>query len=170
MSYDAQKNLKAAEIENFTITSEISDNVLSTLWNSLRVWTKANFLKLDFSIFIIWPQNFFGGMFKYIQNFCLERCLMFYLLICKTDFFEATYHFFMFVMCINYQIILLFYCLFSKKFTMVYRFNLLCLPCPARHKATNSKSILAVKNMYLFKSISNISIVGLTSDWCIAKA
>ena len=85
-----RKNLKAAEIENFTRTSEISDSVLSTLWNSLRVWTRANFLKLDFSIFIVWPPKCFWGVFKYIQNFCHERFLIFYLKIFKIDFFEAS--------------------------------------------------------------------------------
>ena len=52
--------------------------------------SRANFLKLDFSIFIVWPPTFFWGVFKYIQNFCHERFLIFYLKIFKIDFFEAS--------------------------------------------------------------------------------
>ena len=89
-----RKNLKATEIENFTRTSEISDSVLSTLWNSLRVWTRADFLKLEFSILIILLPNIFGELFECIQNFCPRRFLDIKLENLKNQFFRSLVAFF----------------------------------------------------------------------------
>ena len=99
-----RKNMKATKIENFTRTSEISDSVLSTLWNSLRVWTRADFLKLEFSILIILLPNVFGELFECIQNFCREGFLISNLKIWKINFFEVLWHFFILFMSTNYQV------------------------------------------------------------------
>ena len=99
-----RKTLKVFEIENITKTSEISDSVLSTLWNSLRVWTRADFLKLEFSILIILLPNIFGELFECIQNFCREGFLISNLKIWKINFPEVLWHFFILFMSTNYQV------------------------------------------------------------------
>ena len=56
-----KKNSKPFETVNFTRTSEISDNILNTLWYFPKVGTRVDFLKLEFSILIVWQPNFSLG-------------------------------------------------------------------------------------------------------------
>ena len=276
------KKSKLLDIVNFTRTSEIFDCILSIriLWYSQKIGTRVDFLKLEFSILIVWPPNFFWEMFEYIQNFCHGDFFIYFVQMQKIDFFWRELLFFQVLREIHFSIkmidlvftlkvtvtfvwwkifwsiygkFLLFvehihlnvcntfgmyldaiwwskklksilsYCkihqniryfwqwsnpiflklnfsllivllsifwgeysnttvlslfkvlfqfdfIFWKKFKMIYHLNPPCPPCPARHKTRNSKSILEVKNTYLCKSISKFSIVGLTTDWCIAKS
>ena len=80
------KNSKPFEIVNFTRTSEISDCILSILWYSPEIGTRVDFVKLEFSILIVWPPNFFWEVFKYIQNFCHGDFFISFVQMQKIDF------------------------------------------------------------------------------------
>ena len=170
------KNSKPFEIVNFTRTSEIYDCILSILWYSPEIGTRVDFLKLEFSILIVWPPNFFWEVFEYIQNFCHVDFFISSVQIQKIDFWTKLLFFqvlreihfsfkwltiersLMIIVHSLFKVLFQFDFIFWEKFKMIYHLNLACLLYPARHKARNSASIFSVKNIYLCKSISNFQL------------
>ena len=104
MLYDGWKNSKPFEIVNFTRTSEISDCILNILWYSPEVGTRVDFLKLEFSILIVWPPKFFWEVFTYIQNFCHGNFFISFVKIKKIDFFDGSCYFFKLCLRSSFQV------------------------------------------------------------------